>query len=290
MNKNNPQKICFAFFGTDTFSVTVLTELKKVGFIPNLIVTTPDKPQGRKLILTPPAVKEWAASENIEIIQPENLADTETVSELKEKSFDVGIVASYGKIIPKNIIDIFLHGILNVHPSLLPRLRGASPIQTALLTEDSTGVTIMLMDEKMDHGEIIVQEEVPTKEWPLSTPELEDILGHRGGVLLSQTLEPWILGTTQAHPQMHTEATFTKKIKKEDAEINLNNNALENYRRICAYADWPRAYFFTHHNNKTIRVIITKAHLEKELLIIERVIPEGKKEMAYEDFLRGLRN
>lgn len=289
------EKINWAFFGTSEFSVIILDELKKSGFLPSLIITTPDKPKGRKLILTPSEVKTWAIENNIKYIQPESLRlskNPEIVEEIKsysENRFDLFIVASYGKIIPQEVLDIPTKQTLNVHPSLLPKLRGASPIQSAILTENETGVTIMRIDAEMDHGPIVYQEKVAIENWPPYSDELEKILGTRGGEILAEILPKWIEGKIEEKEQDHSLATLCGKIEKSDGEINLSDDPEKNLRKIRAYHVWPGAYFFVEHKDKKIRVIIKRASVLNGELLIERVVPEGKKEMSYDDFKKGLR-
>ena len=285
---NNDLKI--AFFGTPQVAVYVLEELKKAGITPDLIVTAPDKPAGRKLILTPPPAKIWAEENFISVFQPETLKDTMAVQAIKnEGPWNLFIVAAYGNILPKDILKIPKHGTLNVHPSLLPRLRGASPIQTAILEESETGVTIMLVDEEMDHGPVVAQEKVVSWANPAIIPkasELENILARRGGQMLAEIIPQWIAGKIKAQDQDHSKATFTKKITKEDGLLNFDDGAEKNYRKIRSFNLWPRAYFFAEKNGKQIRVIVTDAVLENGKLIIKKIIPGGKKEMSYEDFKR----
>ncbi len=276
-----------AFFGTPQVAVYVLEELKKVGIIPTLIVTAPDKPAGRKLILTPPPAKIWAEANSISIFQPEILKNTAVTEMLENKPWDLFIVAAYGNILPREILEIPKYGTLNVHPSLLPHLRGASPIQTAILESNATGVTIMLVDEKMDHGPIITQEKVVSWENPAVIPkasELESILARRGGQILAKIIPEWVAGKIEAREQNHDDATFTKKISKADGLLNMAGDAEKNYRKIKSFNIWPRTYFFTEKKGKLVRVIVTDATLEDGKLIIKKVIPEGKKEMAYADF------
>lgn len=286
-----------AFFGTPQVAVYVLDELKKAGIAPNLIITAPDKPAGRNLTLTPPPAKIWAEENFIGTFQPKTLKDKNAVQAIEEEGpWDIFIVAAYGNILPKKILDIPKHGTLNVHPSLLPKLRGASPIQTAILKEDETGVSIMLIDEEMDHGPIIAQEKVALwKEGVLpKASELEETLARRGGQMLAEILPKWIAKEIQTREQDHKSATFTQKITKEDGLIDLDDDAEKNYRKIQAFNIWPRAYFFMEKNakhlkdNKKIRVIITEAKLEDGKLVIEKVIPEGKKEVPYSVFLKNL--
>ena len=283
---NNDLKI--AFFGTPRAAVYVLEEMKKSGIIPDFIITAPDKPAGRKLVITAPPAKIWAIENSIPVFQPETLKDTNAVETIKKtEPWNLFIVAAYGNILTKDILNIPKHGTLNVHPSLLPLLRGASPIQTAILESNETGVTIILVDEKMDHGPIVAQEKIAQWKSPAVIPkasELEEILTRRGGQILAEIIPKWISGKIQAQEQNHDNATFTKKLSKEDGKLNLNDDAEKNYRKIKSFDVWPRAYFFIEKNGKQARVIVTDATLENNKLIIKKVIPEGKKEMPYTDF------
>ena len=144
----------FVFFGTPRFAVIVLDELKAAGLVPSLIVTAPDKPAGRGMRLTPPPVKIWAQENKVTYMQPERLSDA--TYHLKPNTYALGVLAAYGKIIPRSLVEALPRGILNVHPSLLPKYRGSSPIQSQILADDrDVGVSIMLLDEKMDHGPIV---------------------------------------------------------------------------------------------------------------------------------------
>src|SRR3989344_4485228 len=157
MNNNN---LKFVFFGTSELSVTVLDILMKNSYTPDLVITVPDKPQGRKMIMTHPPVKVFAQSHDLKIAQPDSLL----TYNLQPTTYNLFVVASYGKIIPQSILDIPKFGTLNVHPSLLPKFRGPSPIQSFILSgEKKTGVTIMLMDEQVDHGQILSQKEFGNK-------------------------------------------------------------------------------------------------------------------------------
>lgn len=288
--------IRFTFFGTSPFSVYVLDALQEKGFLPTHIVTTPDKPQGRDLIQTPPPVKLWAIKHNIPYIQPETLRDgadktptPELMQTLLDFKSDVFIVASYGHIIPQVLLDIPTHHTLNVHPSLLPKLRGASPLQSAILYEDITGVSIMRLDDKMDHGPLVAQETLEIPPSTLRYTELEKTLGVRGGHLLARILPDWVAGRIPETPQNHLEATYTTKFEKADGEIDIHADPYTVLRKIRAFEMWPGTYFFTEKKGKRIRVIIKDAERGDDgALTITRVIPEGKKEMSYLDFLKGL--
>lgn len=289
MNTKNPASPRIAFFGTPAFAVHTLDELEKSGFTPSLIITAPDRPAGRNLVITPPPVKLWAQARGVPVLQPVKLT-TEIAEEITSYVPDLFIVSAYGIIMPKHILDIPPYGTLNIHPSLLPRLRGASPVQSTLLSEHTAGVTVMVMDELMDHGPILAQKEVPFPEWPERLPkesELEETLAREGARLLAEHIPAWVSGQAHAVDQDHTRATYCKKIKKEDGLLNLSDPAEMNYRKIQAFNAWPRAHFFVQKNGRPMRVIITEAELENETLVIKRVIPEGKKEMEYEAFLKG---
>ena len=278
----------FAVFGTPELAVVILEELKRKGLVPALVVTTPDKPVGRKMVVTPPPTKAWAMANSISVAQPEKIT-SEFMDELGESSWDLFVVAAYGKILPARLLEIPKHGVLNVHPSLLPRLRGASPIRSAILEDEKeTGVTIMLMDEEVDHGPILAQEKVSLPSWPPYALELEEILAHKGAELLTEVIPQWLGGDVTARAQEHGKATFTKKITKEDALIELTGDPYKNLLKIRAYEGSPGAYFFTEKNGARIRVKIIRAELKDGKLDITKVIPEGKREMSYADFVRQL--
>ena len=289
MKKKTKSKdnIQFVFFGTPTLSVIVLDELKNAGMLPALVITAPDRPAGRGLKITPPPVKVWALTHNIPLLQPEKL-DADFLSELQTTQYDVFIVAAYGKILPKELLDIPKHGALNVHPSLLPKFRGASPIVSAIL-EDSkeTGISIMSLDEEMDHGPIVAQKKIALADWPPRASELGETLAHEGGKLLATVLPHWVASEIEAKEQNHDVATYCKKITKVDGLINLNDNVYKNLLKIRALEGWPGTYTFFERNGKKIRVGIIGAHIENENLIISRVKAEGKREMPYEEFLRS---
>jgi methionyl-tRNA formyltransferase len=268
--------IKFAFFGGSEVSVHVLNTLKKAGMLPALIITTPDKPKGRNHLLTPPLAKVWADENGVRVVQPPKLRDSELLKELEKKEWDVFVVASYGKIIPDEILEVPKHKSINMHPSLLPELRGPSPIMTMILEDKkNTGVTIMLMDAEMDHGPILLQEKVTIDEWP-TVSELEKQLAEIGGKMLVDVLPEWISGEIKPQVQDHDKATFSKMVKKEDTEINLADNDYLNYRKIMAY-ERVKPHFYK--NGK--RIIINSAKFEDGQLKILRVTPEGKKEQDY---------
>jgi len=275
----------FVFFGTPEFAVVVLDKLKDSGFLPSLVVTSPDRPAGRKLIITPPPVKVWAKVNNIPVVQPEKL-DNNFIEILKNENFDLGIVAAYGKIIPQNVIDSPKYGILNIHPSLLPKYRGPSPVESQIWqNEKNTGVTIIKLDALMDHGPIVLQ-----RSFPMPTPlpnreELHKLLWNMGGEMISEVIPKWINGEINPIEQDHTEATFTKKLIKDYGLLKFEDSGEMSFRRFQAMYGSLGTYFFTEKNGKKIRVIIKDASFEDGKFVIKKVLPEGKKEISYKDFL-----
>src|SRR3989344_5221607 len=273
----------FVFWGTDEFSVIVLDELKKAGLLPSLVVTATDKKMGRGMHLTPPPVKLWAEKHGIPLLQPDKLDDGFYL-QLTTYDLQLFIVASYGKIIQKKILDIPTHGALNVHPSLLPLYRGPSPLETQILDGvEETGVTIMKMDEEMDHGPIIsdfrFQISDLEKKESTTTEELGKYLAHAGGALLAETIPKWLAGEITPREQEHEKATYTKKIKKADGLVALDDDPETLYRKFRAFTPWPSVYFF---DEKNRRVKITDAALEDGKFVIKKVVPEGRLEMSHE--------
>ena len=210
--------------------------------------------------------------------------DGSFVSELQKESWDLFVVVAYGKIIPIEVLNIPKHKSINIHYSLLPHLRGAAPVEGAILADErETGVSIILMDEKMDHGQLLAQENVSTPVWPLKRSDLLESMNLVANKLLVETILKWVAGEITPKEQDHTKATFVKMIKKEDALIDLNDDDYLNFRKIMAYEKWPRAYFLE--DNK--RIIINEAIWKDDKLEIVKITPEGKKEMNYGDYLRG---
>jgi len=283
MNK----KLNFAFFGTPDVASETLEILKENGYLPSLIVTSPDKPKGRKMLITPPPVKIWAIENNIPYIQPEKIdpqVDPQVglvaghKSDLwPEEDFDLFIVVAYGKILPEKLINLPKLGSLNIHYSLLPKYRGASPVESAILNGDiETGITIQKMEFKMDSGPIVAQEKIFIHSNE-KTPDLRKRLIKIGGELLVKTLPIYMENKIKLIPQNETEATYCKKIKKEDGLIDLNDSPIKNYNKFRAYAILYRTYFFK--NEK--RIIKPNAILENGKFKIIKVIPENGKETSY---------
>ncbi len=279
-------KPLFVYFGTPHISTLVLDSLEAHGFVPALVVTAPDRPAGRGLEVSPSPTKRWAQERGIDVATPEKLRDPQFLAELGNSDWDLFVVAMYAKLIPKELLNMPRRGVLNVHPSLLPKFRGPSPVLSAILADErETGVTIMQLTEGMDEGPIIAQARIEIEEgaWPLKGSQMEMLLAQEGGNLLAEILPDWLAGSLTPEDQDNNKATYTKKFNSEDALIDLQNPR-EAFLKIRAFDQSPRAYFISPKNK---RVIVTEANWAGDNLEIVRVIPEGKKEMLYSDWQRG---
>jgi methionyl-tRNA formyltransferase len=275
----------FVFFGTPRFAVRVLDALEAHGLLPALVITAPDRPAGRGQTMKPSPVKEWALARGIDVQTPEKIKDGTFAGELRNSQWGVFVVAAYGKIIPKDILDIPEKGTLNVHPSLLPKFRGPSPVLSAILADEREGgVSIMLLDEEMDHGPIVAQAsiDIAPEDWPMKGSVLEDLLATEGGNLLCETIPQWMKGAIEAVPQNHDASTYTHKFVDADAKLDLESgDARANLLKIRAFDKNPRAYFIDADGK---RVIVTDAEILDGKLEIRSVIPEGKKEMSFAQY------
>lgn len=289
---HTPKKINTIFFGTSEFSIHTLEQLIARGITPTAIVTVADRPAGRKMEMTPPPLKTWALAHGMNFFQFEKLKDENTIATLKSLEADVFIVASYGKIIPESILQIPKHGALNIHPSLLPKLRGATPLQTSIMQDmQYTGVSIIKMDKEMDHGPLVATHEEEVSPWPQTYPELEKYLAIKGADILADALDGYVSGKLIPTEQVHEDATYTKKIEKQDGLISLDDltgdAGWNTFLKYNALYEWPGLFFFARKNELDIRVKIKEASWNTALETMEilRVIPEGKKEMSWKDFL-----
>ncbi|MDB5254124.1 MAG: fmt [Parcubacteria group bacterium] len=266
-----------AFFGTPDLTLPILNELEQAHIIPKVIVTGPDRPKGRKMVLTSPAPKLWAEERNIPVLQPEKI-DEDFLKVFKEMNIDLGVVVAYGKILPQALLDIPRLGMVNVHYSLLPKYRGASPVESAILAgETATGVSIQRMVFKLDAGDVILEDTLEIQENE-GTSSLRSRLNEMAKGMLVTAIHSIADGSAQYNVQGESLATRSGKIKKEDADIS-NDTPEMALRKIRAYDVWPRA--------RKGDLIITSAHIENNELVIDMVIPPGKSEMKYADYLRG---
>lgn len=280
-------RVKFAFFGTAPLARIVLDELEAAGFTPALVIASNDSFNARTKEVVFPEEKQWAHARYVPVIQPRTV-DDELMAVLRHDQWDVFIVASYGKILPRALLDIPARGTLNIHPSLLPRLRGPSPMRSALLNDEKeTGVSIMLLDDKMDHGPLLAQKKVHVAPWPPRGKELDELLAKEGGRLLATILPEWLSGGISPREQNHDIATYCTHFSKEDGLLDLRADGYKNLLKIRAYEGWPGTYAFFERNGKDVRAKITDAHLEGEKLVIDTVVPDGKKEMPFSDFLRS---
>ncbi|MCX6787193.1 MAG: methionyl-tRNA formyltransferase [Candidatus Kaiserbacteria bacterium] len=266
----------FAFFGTPKVASDTLAVLIAHDFIPSVVVTSPDAPAGRGLVLAPSEAKTLALAHDIPVLTPQT-PDADALAAIRAYECDYAVVVAYGKIFPQELIASFPLGVINVHYSLLPKYRGATPLETALLAgEKKTGVTIQKMVYELDAGAILAQE--ATKIAPNETArELRPRLITLGAQLLADTLLAFLQGDITPRSQDASLATRSHKIKKEDGFLELDAPAEENWNKYRAYADSIGTYFF----KDSKRMKITAASFKNNKFIVERVIPEGKREMAY---------
>lgn len=264
-------KIKTVFFGTHDFAATILQGLLDSDIVSvEAVFTQPDRKTGRKQIVEESPVKKLAKKYNLKIEQPESLKNYSSPL----TPYPLGIIAQYGLIIPKKIIDSFPRGMINVHGSLLPKYRGASPIQAALINGDTaTGVTIMLMDEKMDHGPILSQKEIPIDPNDTYTT-LASKMAAEGLILLLSTLPEWLNGKLKApQPQDESQATFTKLLTKEDGLIDFNKTNEEICNQYRGLTPWPGVWCVR--NNKRLKLLKIKKS-EKTLSPSEALV-ENKR-------------
>lgn len=297
--------IKIVFMGSPDFALPSLQALAKHHQVVG-VITQPDKPSGRGRELKSPPVKILAQELNIPIIQPEKLRDTTQLEILKP---DLIVVAAFGQILKKNILDFPKFGCLNVHASLLPRWRGAAPINAAILAgDDETGITIMKMDIGLDTGDML------TKKSMRLTPDMTagsafQTLATLGAELLIETIPDYVNGKIIPQPQNNDLATYAPMLKKEDGKLNFNDSVHELERRIRAMNPWPSAWF--EWDGNLLKVMKASMVSEKKsaengsrltvnerpavccsdgILILEEVQPAGKKIMSGKSFLLGAKN
>ncbi len=279
------------FFGSDKCSVIVLNQLvndsrfKIVG-----VATLEPKPKGRKREVTPNPVEEYTKTLFEIKFFPIKRFDQKSINQFKKLKADVGILAWYGKILPKEILAVPKYGVLNIHPSLLPKYRGPSPVQDAIINGDQeAGVTIFKMDEQMDHGPIVAQfkEEIKSND---TAESLYERLFTLGGQVLTTILPSYLESQIKLRPQNHRQATFTRILNRDSGKIDWTLADQQIERLIRAMHPWPGAWTLLRSpsfEGQAKRLKILEAHLEKGKLILDRVQLEGKKPVAWKQFQEG---
>jgi len=284
---DSQKKYKIAFFGTPELCIPYLEKLQDTPFQPSLIVTNPDRPQGRKHSdLIAPPVKKWAQSHDIACLQPESITP-EWIESLQEKGdWDLFIVIAYGKILPKTLINLPKNGTINVHYSLLPRWRGATPVEAAILHGDATtGVSIQKMRYMLDAGPVISSASIELDNTETSQG-LREILTTIGADLLLETLPGYLAGKLKPILQNNAHITTCTLIAKSDGEVNLSKMTDDElFRRYRAYTPWPGIFFFDEKNDNK-RIKISSARFENSTFITESVIPEGKGEQDWETYTK----
>lgn len=230
------------FFGTPEFAVPTLDAVAR-GHEIVAVVAQPDKPAGRGMKMQAPAVVTRARDLGLKVLQPAKIRNAETLAEIAALDPDVGVVVAYGKILPPDLLKIPRHGFLNVHGSLLPKYRGAAPIQRAIEAgEEVTGVSIMRVDEELDHGPVLTMERV-TIDPDEHAPAVSARLAVAGAQAMSRVLRDLAVGPVPETPQRHEEATFAPKIEKEEGRIRWSETARSIYNRLRAFDPWPGLFF-----------------------------------------------
>lgn len=297
------------FMGTPDFAVPSLRALHDHGHVVLAAVTQPDRPKGRGRILTPPPVKKAALAYGYPVLQPETVRSDEFHAQMAQLAPDLFVVAAFGQILPQSLLDIPTLGAINVHASLLPRYRGAAPIQWAIINGDrETGVTTMMMDQHMDTGDILLMDKAVVQPGETAA-DLHDRLSEMGARTLVQTLRQLQEGTLPRTPQDHQQATYAPMLTKKDGDIDWYMPAEQIERLIRGVTPWPGAYTF----NANMRLKIYKARVLRQetdalpgtivgcapgelcvatgkgVLAIREIQGESGKRLPIDDFLCGCR-
>ncbi|MFD1777844.1 methionyl-tRNA formyltransferase [Fredinandcohnia salidurans] len=296
------------FMGTPDFSVPVLRQIIEDGYEVVAVVTQPDRPVGRKRVLTPPPVKVEALKHNIPVIQPNKIREKEEIEKVLSYEPDLIVTAAFGQILPNELLDAPKFGCINVHASLLPELRGGAPIHYSILQgKKKTGVTIMYMVEKLDAGDILTQVEIPILDTD-HVGSLHDKLSVAGSKLLSETIPLLLAGKITPIKQDDSKATFASNIKREQEKIDWTKDGEDIYNHIRGLHPWPVAY--TTLNGDVMKIWWgqkvpsstsaksgTVVSIEKDGFIVStgnttfikitQLQPAGKKKMSAEQFLMG---
>lgn len=295
------------FMGTPEFAVPALEALHSKGYDISLVITQKDKRRGRGKKLLPTPVKEKALELGLEVYQPDSVNEKDTINRLIEINPDVIVVVAFGQILKKDLLNIPKYGCLNIHASILPKYRGAAPINWAIINgEKETGITIMEMDEGLDTGDILKVERIPIEKDDDSI-SIHDKLSHLGAKLIIQVLEEMRMGKIEKTPQNHELSSYAPMLSKETGRIDWNNNGNNIINLIKGLKPWPSAYFI--YNGDSIK--IHKARMEDRLndeengvvvkvsdegiyvnckdstIVIEELQFPGKRKMKVSEYLRG---
>lgn len=293
--------------GTPDFAVPSLKALIDAKYNILAVITQPDKPKGRGRVMTMSPVKALAIQQGIHVYQPEKIRDKDIINKIKKLSPDLIVVVAYGKILPETIINIPPKGCINVHASLLPKYRGAAPINCAIISgEQETGVTIMFIDKGMDTGPVLTAEKVPIACSDTSI-DLHDKLKVKGAQLLVKTIDLLKIGDIMPRAQDDSQATYSPMLKKEDGRIDWGKSAEEIRNLIRGLFPWPCAY--THYNDTMLKIFNGKIDTEltneipgtiigtntdglrvatgNGIFIIQDVQPANGKRLKISEFLRG---
>ncbi len=294
------------FMGTPEFAVPCLQKLIDCGHEVTGVFTQPDKPQGRKMILTPPPVKELALANGIPVYQPVKMRDGTALEMMKEANPELAIVVAYGKILPKEILELPKYGCINIHASLLPKLRGAGPIQWSVINGfEKTGVTSMQMDEGLDTGDMLISREIEIGEND-TAGDMHDKLSVLGAEVLEETINALIAGKLNPEKQNHDEFTYAPMLSKELSPIDWNAPAREVHNKIRGLSPWPSATAVLGGKKVKIHKSILAGDAGKsagevvengkrlvvscgdgKCIEIINLQAEGKKAMSAADFMRG---
>lgn len=298
------------FMGTPEFAVPSLERLVLNQYRVVAVYTQPDRPAGRGRILVSPPVKELALRLGLPVVQPVSLKPAEEVALLAELKPDIIVVAAFAQILPQSVLDIPAYGCINIHPSLLPRHRGASPVAAAILAGDKfSGVSIMLLEAGMDTGPILARAAIPVSPQD-NTGSLTEKLSFIAASLLQETLTGWLKHEIVPQPQNEAEATYFARVNKEEGEVDWGLPTVEIWRRVRAFNPWPGSY--TRWRGKRLKIIeampVTGESEAGRVLVLPgpeavpgvgtgdgvlgllRVQLEGKREMSAADFVRGQRD
>lgn len=300
------------FFGSQAWAATLLNHLIDVDFFDVVaVVTQPDQPVGRTQTVTSSTVKRVALEKGCLVLEPEDLRDPAFLETIQSLHLHVGVVIAYGRIIPKQIIVGLPFGIVNVHPSLLPKWRGPSPVQAAIAAcEETSGVTIMKIDEQIDHGPILAQTSIPIDTHEIPETFIEKVVAV-SGYLLTQTLRQYVSGQLTPTPQDDTRATRCSLLTRQDGQIDWHLSAHQIDCRMRAYMPWPGSWTMGIHRGKPLRLKVLEAQMDPsrvgnfakgtlfeenhELFVqtktaalkIVQIQPEGKPVLSAKAFLSG---